>query len=164
MEKDLVTAMSIKMLAVIVSFGHGRIRGELHNKYLDSPYVFFDLVRMIQKMEEVFDAKCFPEAFLSMRSFGLVGHNVKKMKSERNGEMKESNFQNNKSEPGGSKCTFEIAVRFRQNATWQGQIYWAEKNMKQNFRSVLEMLKLMDEAISEADGESNQVEWEDAGG
>ncbi|MCL2365961.1 MAG: hypothetical protein FWC75_02815 [Oscillospiraceae bacterium] len=58
-----------------------------------------------------------------------------------------------------SKCTFEISVRFQQNSTWQGQILWAEKNMKQNFRSVLEMLRLMDEAL--ADGKSKSVEWED---
>jgi len=57
-----------------------------------------------------------------------------------------------------SKCTFEISVKFQQNSTWQGQILWAEKNMKQSFRSVLEMLRLMDEALH--DGTSKPVEWE----
>ena len=57
------------------------------------------------------------------------------------------------------KCTFEIAVKFRQNATWQGQIFWVERNLRQNFRSVLEMLKLMDEAMTE--GEEKTVFWEE---
>ena len=64
-----------------------------------------------------------------------------------------------KDETGGSKCTFEISVRFQQNSTWQGQILWAEKNLKQNFRSVLEMLKLMDEALAE--GELEKVSWKE---
>jgi len=60
-------------------------------------------------------------------------------------------------ELGGSKCTFEVSVKFQQNATWQGQILWAEKNLKQNFRSVLEMIKLMDEALGE--GAAKPVGW-----
>jgi len=36
-----------------------------------------------------------------------------------------------------------------QNSTWQGQILWIEKGRKHNFRSALEMLKLMDEALNE---------------
>ena len=44
-------------------------------------------------------------------------------------------------------ATFEITVMYMQNATWQGQILWAERNLRQYFRSVLEMLKLIDEAL-----------------
>jgi len=56
-------------------------------------------------------------------------------------------------------CTFEIAVRFRQNATWQGQILWAEKNVRQNFRSVLELIKLMDQALADGAEDKFHVEW-----
>ena len=58
-----------------------------------------------------------------------------------------------------SQCTFEINVKFKQNASWQGQIFWTDKNMKQHFRSVLEMLKLMDEALT-AGEEKKEVKWE----
>jgi len=51
-------------------------------------------------------------------------------------------------EPQIQKATFEISVKFQQNSTWQGQILWAEKNLRQNFRSVLEMLRLMDEGLT----------------
>jgi hypothetical protein len=50
---------------------------------------------------------------------------------------------------GSTKGTFEIAVKFMQNSTWQGHIHWIENNQKQNFRSALEMLKLMDEALAQ---------------
>jgi len=62
----------------------------------------------------------------------------------------------NQRDIGSTKGTFEITVKFMQNSTWQGQIHWIEKNQKQNFRSALEMLKLMDEALTE-DTENNQV-------
>jgi len=61
--------------------------------------------------------------------------------------------------PGGSKCTFEITVKFRQNATWQGHILWEEKNQRQNFRSVLEMLKLMDEALTDGEERKDTIKW-----
>ena len=60
---------------------------------------------------------------------------------------------------GGAKGTFEISVRFTQNATWQGQIYWIEQNQKQNFRSALEMLKLMDEALADDIDEDTAINW-----
>ena len=60
---------------------------------------------------------------------------------------------------GSTKGTFEISVKFMQNSTWQGQIHWVEKNQKQNFRSALEMLKLMDEALAEADDGEKVINW-----
>jgi hypothetical protein len=46
------------------------------------------------------------------------------------------------------KATFTIKIKFQQNATWQGTITWAEGEKVQNFRSELEMLKLMMEAVA----------------
>ena len=64
-------------------------------------------------------------------------------------------------QPGGGSTmgTFEISVKFMQNATWQGQIHWVEKNQKQNFRSALEMLKLMDEALADSSDNTQSVSW-----
>ena len=57
------------------------------------------------------------------------------------------------------KGTFEISVKFTQNSTWQGQIHWIENNRKQNFRSALEMLKLMDEVLTQEADDSQVVMW-----
>lgn len=45
------------------------------------------------------------------------------------------------------KATFTIQVQFTCNATWQGTISWMEGQKTQRFRSELEMMKLMMEAI-----------------
>jgi len=76
--------------------------------------------------------------------------------------MKDNVAPATKRGPGDTKCTFEVSVRFKQNATWQGQISWIEKNLKQNFRSDLEMLKLMDEALMDSDEKLrlDQVKWD----
>ena len=47
----------------------------------------------------------------------------------------------------GDIATFVVHVQYRQNATWQGKIVWAEKNKEIGFRSALELLKLIDTAI-----------------
>jgi hypothetical protein len=60
---------------------------------------------------------------------------------------------------GSTKGTFEISVKFMQNSTWQGQIHWVEKDQRQNFRSALEMLKLMDEALAEGTDAAQAVNW-----
>ena len=49
----------------------------------------------------------------------------------------------------GDNATFIVHVRYRQNATWQGDILWAEKKKKLYFRSALELLKLIDSALDE---------------
>ncbi|MDR1961438.1 MAG: hypothetical protein LBQ16_04070 [Gracilibacteraceae bacterium] len=47
--------------------------------------------------------------------------------------------------------TFVIQVQFQKNATWQGTIDWIDAKKTQRFRSVLEMIKLMDDALSDAE-------------
>ena len=46
------------------------------------------------------------------------------------------------------KETFIVKVEYCQNETWQGQVIWAEENKTVRFRSALELMKLMDEAMA----------------
>ena len=45
------------------------------------------------------------------------------------------------------KGTFIIRVENNTHNTWQGEIVWADANKTERFRSVLELFKLMDEAL-----------------
>ena len=47
----------------------------------------------------------------------------------------------------GAKATFELQVLFRQHSSWQGVVIWRERKMEQSFRSVLELVMLMDSAL-----------------
>ncbi len=50
----------------------------------------------------------------------------------------------------GKKATFELRVLFRQHTSWQGLLHWQEKSQEQSFRSVLELVLLMDNALRSA--------------
>lgn len=45
--------------------------------------------------------------------------------------------------------TFVVKIVGQQNATWQGSVTWTEENKVQNFRSALELLKLISGALEE---------------
>ncbi len=49
--------------------------------------------------------------------------------------------------------TFLVKIVNSQNATWQGSITWVEEKKVQNFRSALELLKLIDGAMSQNEDE-----------
>ena len=45
--------------------------------------------------------------------------------------------------------TFIVKIMNQQNSTWQGNITWVDGQKSRNFRSALEMLKLMDGALDD---------------
>ncbi len=46
------------------------------------------------------------------------------------------------------KSTFMVEVQFQQHNTWQGTIHWLDGKKTQHFRSSLEMMKLMEDALN----------------
>ena len=75
--------------------------------------------------------------------------------------MSSTGFEEDRRSQGITKSTFEIIVRSTQNATWQGQIHWFEHDRKQEFRSVLEMIRLIDEALLESAEQIDPIFWEE---
>lgn len=54
-------------------------------------------------------------------------------------------------------ATFVVRILFKRNSTWQGTICWKEKRCQVSFRSFLEMLLLMQDAVIYSEG------WEEEG-
>lgn len=46
------------------------------------------------------------------------------------------------------KGTFIIKVEYNQHDTYQGEIVWAEGNKSKRFRSMLELVRLMDDVMA----------------
>ena len=65
---------------------------------------------------------------------------------------KRDKIMGNLEDKNGAEGTFIVQIKYRQNSTWQGQVVWAEENKKVYFRSALELLRLIDGAISEGAG------------
>lgn len=65
-------------------------------------------------------------------------------------------LQDKKEMPSGKKGTFLVNVQYCQNSTWQGYVVWAEKNKKKYFKSALEMMRLIDDALESAGTEYSE--------
>ena len=65
--------------------------------------------------------------------------------------------ERNMEENGTKKhmSTFIVEVCCCENASWQGKVTWADKGRSQHFRSALELLKLMDQALDEREEKKN---------
>ena len=51
----------------------------------------------------------------------------------------------------GDLGSFVIRVQHRQNNSWQGRVTWLDENKSENFRSVLELIHLIDDALGTDD-------------
>lgn len=50
---------------------------------------------------------------------------------------------------GNGPQSFVVEVKCQENHTWQGTIQWVEGQKKENFRSALELIRLMDSVLSD---------------
>lgn len=53
---------------------------------------------------------------------------------------------------GNSNQSFVIEVKSQENSTWQGTITWVEGKKKENFRSALELIRLIDSTLAAENG------------
>ncbi len=121
--------------------------GQVYHQELKEPETFYDINEMVLKIDEVFDLVKYPEASTKHRTFGRPQGRKIQISDEAEQEM-EDNIQ--EKERAGKKATFIVKVQYRQNATWQGQVVWVEKNQTKQFRSALELIKLIDNATEES--------------
>ena len=139
-------------------------KGRIYHPSSGRQDTFTRVYELLMKLEDIFDTSGFPQPTHILRTFRNPRRADlrKTTKEEEYGtegltEMEKEILSNE----NAGKATFIIKVLFRQNATWQGKIQWAEKNKTQNFRSDLEMLKLMDDALRISDnGEDDTAKWE----
>jgi len=59
---------------------------------------------------------------------------------------------------GNRKETFLLQIKFQENSSWQGTMTWIEKKKDQRFRSTLEMIKLIDNAL-ESSSDKDDTKW-----
>lgn len=59
-----------------------------------------------------------------------------------------------------ARTTFVVQIQFVQNSSWQGTVAWTEQKKEQRFRSTLELIKLMDEALEAERGDKAETSWD----
>lgn len=122
----------------------GECSGRIWYLYGDQPVIFSGTVDLLKKMDDFFDSLNYPQASTSSRSFHTENRIRKpEEKKEAVAQMAVQDLLEKK----GEEATFIIHVKYRQNATWQGEVIWADKKKKKFFRSALELLKMIDSAM-----------------
>jgi Holliday junction resolvase-like predicted endonuclease len=145
-----------QILISLATGANGEMKGHVFSGYYHKVYAFASECELLFAADMLCDDMQYPQASFSSRSFGMKGAKtvVRKADDFVDGEIEDIINQ--------EKATFVVHIQFRQSATWQGSITWVEKDRTQNFRSALEMLKLMDEARS--GGAREIVDWDGISG
>lgn len=129
-------------LVCVDSCKYGTLQGKFFHPYLEAGEGFRSLSELVLKLEHVMDEMDFPKATVQLRDFSGVSGASPGVAIPWEPTV----------EPAGQKQkgvlgTFYVRILFRQNASWQGTVTWAETRQQVNYRSVLELMNLLDSAI-----------------
>lgn len=126
-------------LVRVYSYENKTLQGTLSNPYFEKDMVFENVMQFITLMEHIADSLVFPQNAMQLRQFP-------------NGKQEKTGFGFTTSADFSEKnplATFAVEILFRQNASWQGSVTLSEQNASASFRSLLELLMLMDGVLSE---------------
>lgn len=129
-------------------------QGLIYHQYADEPIRFNGVANMILEMESLFDEWDFPQRGLAERKFDKKKENHKRPVPESDGDklkieiISDTHGTRNVQNKKGKLGTFVIQVVFRQDASWQGHVIYQEDNEKLDFNSALELIKIIDRAVT----------------
>ena len=117
--------------------------GRLYHKYTVESLGFHNVEQLLLLIEQLCDKSGYPQSTTKKRTFQPDTKNTSREEASQVANI------DLMLEEKGSMATFIVHVKYRQHSTWQGEVVWAEKNEKRTFRSALELLKLIDNALEE---------------
>lgn len=116
------------------------IAGRLYHCHSNDPIYFHNVVELVREAEDFFDRISFPQASTKSRCF-TSKEEVIQPKTEQVMNQREL------LQYSGKKSTVLLAVRFRQNSTWQGEMYHIECGQLERFNDIVEFLKQVEKTV-----------------
>lgn len=127
------------LLICVDSYEDRLMNGRIYSKSLGGSTEFKNLVQLILAVQSAIDRLGFPEPYTITKDFSC-------------GRSTENDYpivmSEKSSDRMGALATFQIKIIFRQNASWQGIVTWIDGRREESFRSALELILLMDSALS----------------
>ncbi|MDO4861894.1 MAG: hypothetical protein Q3984_04410 [Eubacteriales bacterium] len=120
----------------------GDLSGVFYHSYSTESVPFSGIGQMVLRMEKLYDYLRFPYPGTNSRTFGEE-KKLTRMTEERKKVMSDDALLSKHGDIG----TFIVRVQHRQNSSWQGRITWMEEDKTVQFRSVWEMIKLIESAV-----------------
>lgn len=158
---NLMVSYSPNVVTLCLDFYDSeRQSGRLYHQYTPGAVSFTSLFQALDRMERLYDELQHPQAALRIRSFQIERRKKRRTEEKEEAlalpehmgkEMKVMEEFEKVTEQRGRDSTFIIHVKYRQNASWQGEVTWVDKQKKEHFRSALELVRLIDSAVGEAD-------------
>lgn len=121
-----------------------KMNGRIYHRYQTEPIRFEGMTEALFAIDEFFDRLGYPFP-------GTESHYFIKRQKEQKIKMTRKLSDEEMLKNNGDKGTFIIRVEQRQHSSWQGRITWVEEGKTENFRSALELIKMIDGAL---DGEA----------
>lgn len=127
-----------RIILCIDSYEKGILQGRIYG-HSPGKQPFDSLSQFLITMEQMLEVSKEPQADTIPRSFSaLLPQNIPSSRQETISR--------------GNLATFELQILFRQHTSWQGIIYWRDQQQQQSFRSVLELILLLDSALRDSEG------------
>lgn len=137
---------------------NNQLTGRFYHSYSLEASYFEDLSDLLFRMEALFDELRFPFPSTNERLFTDSPANAVPSDEKKEKIMKDEQLLGQHGDLG----SFIVRVQHRQNSSWQGRITWMEQNKTVYFRSVWEMMKLIENAIdtvSPPEDEEQDLTW-----
>ena len=121
-----------------------KINGRIYHRYQTEPIRIGGMLEAVFEIEAFFDRLGYPFPGTESRYF-IKHEKTQRIKMTR--KLSDEEMLKNNGEQG----TFIIRVEQRQHSSWQGRVTWVEEGKTENFRSALELLKMIDGALDSSD-------------
>ena len=122
-------------IVCVDSYENGVMSGRIYNPCVNGGLQFCGVIEFLKKVESIMEETKFPQSFSENRVFRPV-------------QETDTIAPPQTESRNGNTATFALKVLFRQNASWQGSVSWLEGKQEESFRSVLELLMLLDSALT----------------
>ena len=122
-----------KQVLCVDSYRNAVLDGRLYSPSLEMER-FTSLSQFLIRMEDILDETQMPQSYTTARRFSSL-------------LLQEDNRCSSRSFRKGAAATFDLQILFRQHSSWQGILTWRERGVEHSFRSVLELVILLDSAL-----------------
>ena len=129
--------------------------GRFWHAYREDAVEFTRIYQFVKEADKFFDDIRFPHPATNVRTFGTetaLGRRQEKTRVMADEKLLEKR---------GDLGTFIVRVQHRQNSSWQGRLTWIEEDKTVYFRSIWEMIKLVESALDTVDSDEavEEISW-----
>lgn len=154
-ERDRLYESVSEYIIRIHDYDHSMLSGLVKHAASAETFRFRSLMGLIMALNRDMDRRGLPYADYNFRTWNGVPLAVLLEDLESDLSVEETDIHRPITFPVANFC---LKVRFRQNADWQGELIWMDRQKTICFRSIAELLVLIQAALLEAD-RVRESEW-----